>query len=87
MRTLYVHVGEDILVRSSEIIAILDKETVNFSQDIKELLEKKSEIVVHLTKGSFKSIVVTENTIYYSPLASGTLKKRSSKLAIQEINM
>lgn len=83
MRTLYVHVGEDILVRASEIIAILDKETVNSSQDIKELLEKQSKSIVHLTKGSFKSIVVTEKAIYYSPLASATLKKRSSKLAFQ----
>lgn len=87
MRTLYVHVGEDILVRSSEIIAILDKKTVNSSQDIKELLEKKSKSIVHLTKGSFKSIVVTESMIYFSPLASGTLKKRSSKLAIQDMNV
>lgn len=87
MRTLYVHLGEDILVRASEIITILDKETVKSSQDIKELLEKKSQLVVQLTRGSFKSVVITESAIYYSPLASGTLKKRSSKLAIQEFNV
>lgn len=86
VRTLYVHLGEDILIRSSEIIAILDKETVKTSKYIEELLEKKEEVIVELTKGSYKSIVVTEDRIYYSPLASGTLKKRSAKLTIQDFN-
>lgn len=81
---MYVHLGEDILVRTCDIIAILDKETVKSSEYIKELLERNRKNVVHLTKGSFKSVIITESNVYYSPLASGTLKKRSSKLAVQE---
>ncbi|WP_306461669.1 extracellular matrix regulator RemB [Robertmurraya kyonggiensis] len=84
MRTLYVHLGEDILVRTKDIVAILDKETVKSSQSMKELLESESNKIVPLTKGDFKSIVITVDAVYYSPLASGTLKKRSAKLAIQE---
>jgi extracellular matrix regulatory protein B len=84
VRTLYVHLGEDILVRTSEIIAILDKDTVKSSQHIQELLERKSKEIIPLARGTFKSIVITENAIYYSPLASGTLKKRSSQIAVHE---
>lgn len=84
MGTLYVYLGEDILVRASEIIAILDKETVKFSKYIEELLEKKNKSIVYMTKGSFKSIVITESTIYYSPLASATLKKRAE--SVQQFN-
>lgn len=81
---MYVHLGEDILVRTSEIIAILDKDTVKSSQHIQQLLERKSKEMKPLTKGTFKSIVITENSIYYSPLASSTLKKRSSQIAVPE---
>lgn len=79
---MYVHVGEDTLIRSTDIIAILDKETIKSSQLVKEYLEAKSDHVVHLTKAAYKSIVITDHAVYYSPLASGTLKKRSSNLAV-----
>ncbi|WP_019157230.1 extracellular matrix regulator RemB [Robertmurraya massiliosenegalensis] len=82
---MYVHLGEDILVRAVEIIAILDKETVKSSQYMQELIGQKSKDMIPLTKGTFKSIVITEKAVYYSPLASGTLKKRSTKPALQEI--
>ncbi|MFE8704069.1 extracellular matrix regulator RemB [Cytobacillus sp. FJAT-54145] len=81
---MYVHVGEDILVRTRDIIAIIDKESVNSSQYIKEFLDQHDNQVITLSKGAFKSIVITIDKIYYSPLASGTLKKRSAKLAVQE---
>lgn len=86
MRTLYVHLGEDILVRSSEIIAILDKETIKASKYIEELPEEKRKSIIQLSKGHYKSIVITEDRIYYSPLAFGTLKKRSAKPTIHEFN-
>ncbi|MDZ5471642.1 DUF370 domain-containing protein [Bacillus sp. 31A1R] len=81
---MYVHVGEDILVRTKDIIAIIDKESVNSSPFVKEFLNHHSQHVFNLSKGSFKSIVVTEEKIYYSPLASGTLKKRSTKMPAHE---
>lgn len=81
---MYVHVGEDILVRTKDIIAIIDKESVNSSQSVKEFLDRHDQHVFNLAKGSFKSIVITTDKVYFSPLASGTLKKRSSKLSVQE---
>lgn len=81
---MYVHVGEDILVRTKDIVAIIDKDTVNTSEIVKEYLNGQNENIIHLAKGSYKSLVVTTDKIYYSPLASGTLKKRSSKLTVQE---
>ncbi|PLR80650.1 MULTISPECIES: extracellular matrix regulator RemB [Bacillus] len=80
---MYLHVGEDILVRTKDIIAILDKESIN-SPDMGEFLQQKGENVMNLSKGPFKSIVITDERIYYSPLASGTLKKRSQKLSVHE---
>ncbi|WP_442857547.1 extracellular matrix regulator RemB [Bacillus sp. mrc49] len=43
----------------------------------------------HLAKNSVKSIVVTDRQVYYSPLASSTLKKRSLQpsLLIDDIDV
>lgn len=77
---MYLHVGEDVMVRSSEIIAILDKDTVNASDEIKQLLDKKAAIVINLVNDTFfKSLVITDSQIYLSPIASVTLKKRLLK--------
>ncbi|PLR94023.1 extracellular matrix regulator RemB [Bacillus sp. T33-2] len=81
---MYLHVGEDILVRTRDIIAILDKETANTSPLLEQYIARHREQVVNLSRGAYKSVVVTDDTIYYSPLASGTLKKRSQKLSVQE---
>ena len=81
---MYLHIGEDTLVRTKEIIAIIDKESANFSTIIDEFLTHREHEVVNLSKKKYKSIVFTENQIYYSPLAAGTLKKRSRKLSIHE---
>ena len=40
---MYVHVGEDVMVRTDEIIAILDQNSVQASEDIKQFLQKKSK--------------------------------------------
>ncbi|MBU8881290.1 DUF370 domain-containing protein [Bacillus sp. FJAT-29790] len=81
---MYIHVGEDILVRSRDIVAIIDKESVNSSKYVEEFLDRRDDAVINLSKGSFKSVVVTTEKIYFSPLASGTLKKRSYKLNVHD---
>ncbi|WP_307152213.1 extracellular matrix regulator RemB [Robertmurraya andreesenii] len=80
MRTLYVYLGEDILVKATDIIAILDKETVKASKDMEALLENSNHEMFQQNKGAYKSIVITGNKVYYSPLASATLKKRSTMI-------
>ncbi|AOH57384.1 DUF370 domain-containing protein [Peribacillus muralis] len=86
---MYLHIGEDILVKTDDVIAILDKKLLQASPIMNEFLEKKSDVTSHLTKNSVKSIVVTAKQVYYSPLASATLKKRSLQpsLLIDEIDV
>jgi extracellular matrix regulatory protein B len=82
---MYIHIGEDILVKAKDIITILDKDSVNSSTMIEEFLKRREETTMNLAKGAFKSIVVTLDKVYLSPLASGTLKKRSSHLTIKDL--
>ncbi|MCR2822650.1 extracellular matrix regulator RemB [Lederbergia panacisoli] len=73
---MYIHVGEDVMIRSSEIIAILEKETVHSSDEMKHFLEENKKAIVPLSNGNFKSMIITNPHVYLSPIASGTLKKR-----------
>jgi extracellular matrix regulatory protein B len=76
---MYIHVGEDVMVKTDEIVAIIDKDTVQFSEEMQLFLKKKEKQTSNLAKGTYKSLVVTVDQLYLSPLASATLKKRSKK--------
>ncbi|MBZ9534293.1 DUF370 domain-containing protein [Cytobacillus oceanisediminis] len=78
---MYVHIGENILVRTSEIITILDKQTVESSPISKEFLEQQ-KAMINGKSSSYKSIVITKDTIYFSQIASNTLKKRTVQLMV-----
>lgn len=81
---MYLHIGDDILVHTDEIVAILDKKLLDSSPILAEFLQQKAEVTLHLAKKSIKSIVVTTKHVYYSPLASVTLKKRSQQHFVVE---
>lgn len=73
---MYIHIGEDHMVRVREIIAIIDKDSA--ASGFQETGD-----AINLSKGPFKSVVITEKDVYLSPLSSTTLKKRSAQSGIQ----
>lgn len=79
---MYIHIGEEVLVKTKDIIAILDKDSVHSSDYIQEFLQQNENNTENLSKNSFKSIVITSGKVYLSPLASTTLKKRSMQLYV-----
>ncbi|MBD8005572.1 extracellular matrix regulator RemB [Bacillus norwichensis] len=74
---MYVHLGDDVMIRSSEIIAILDKQTVMDSEEMKGLLEKRKSELMNISNGTFKSLVITSAHMYLSPIAIATLRKKA----------
>ena len=81
---MYIHIGEDHNIRGKDIITILDQESANSSVLISEFFKHHPDKLINLSKKPFKSVVVTYDKVYLSPIASGTLKKRSNQLNIQE---
>jgi hypothetical protein len=77
---MYIHIGEDLNIRAKDIITILDKDSVNSSELITEFFNHHQDKIINLSKKTFKSVVVTMDHIYLSPIASGTLKKRSNQI-------
>jgi hypothetical protein len=77
---MYIHLGGEKVIFSSELIAIFDvsieKSSKISKQFISQALEQK--IVVRIGEEAPKSIVLTKDKVYYSPISSATLKKKAN---------
>lgn len=82
---MYIHLGNEKLVRTDEIIGIFDLESTTVSKRTRDFLTKaeKAKEVVTITYELPKSFVVCakpntkKQKIYISQISSSTLLKRS----------
>jgi hypothetical protein len=75
---VYIHIGGEKVIRSKEMIAIFDISIETSSKIFKSFIaqastNKTKEIV---SEEAPKSIILTVNKLYYSPISSTTIKKR-----------
>ena len=89
---MYLHLGNDVVVRKKDIIAIFDMDNTTISKHTRKFLnfaEKRGE-VVNITYELPKSFVVCAKNkgknkkVYISQISSLTLLKRSGFLNINE---
>ena len=80
---MYIHLGNNVMLPTNEIIGIFDLENTSVSKYTKEYLRsnEKGRKVITVTQDIPKSFVVTsektkKEKIYLSLLAPRTLKKR-----------
>ncbi|NLA57487.1 MAG: DUF370 domain-containing protein [Firmicutes bacterium] len=85
MRALFVHLGKDTVIRSSNIIAIINWETVESSENNQLYLKKAQmkELVRDIAGGKPQSLVITPSAVYVSSVSSTTLKKRAENPSYQ----
>lgn len=79
---MYIHLGGEKIIRSSELIAIFDTSIEQSSKISKQFVEyaMQDKKIEAIGEEEAKSIVVTREKIYYSPISSTTLKKRANQL-------
>ena len=77
---MFIHIGGDIVVRAKNVIAILDVNNPKRLPKNHYFLDKgqNEENMVKIASEETKSIIITDDKIYYSPISSLTLKKRSN---------
>ncbi|MNP54101.1 hypothetical protein D3C76_1486310 [compost metagenome] len=77
---MYIHLGGEKVIRSSELVAIFDISIEKSSKISKQFVSHaiKDKNVLRIGEEEAKSIVVTESMVYYSPISSATLKKKTS---------
>jgi hypothetical protein len=79
---MYVHLGGERIVRASELVAIFDisiEQSSRISRQFTAWASKRKNVEV-IGEEEPKSIVVTTQKVYYSPISSSTLKKRTHQL-------
>ena len=84
---MYLHLGQDVVVRSRDIVAIFDIENTSVSKITKEYLtdQEKKHRVINVSSELPKSFIVCSEgekeekvvTVYISQISCATLKKRS----------
>ena len=79
---MYVHLGGERIVRASELVAIFDvsiEQSSRISRQFTAWASKRKNVEV-IGEEEPKSIVITTQKVYYSPISSSTLKKRTHQL-------
>lgn len=76
---MFIHLGGNTVIRAREIIAIFNVDIEATSPTTATFLKQAKEngTVEVIAAEEMKSVVVTEERVYYSPISSLTLKRRS----------
>lgn len=85
---MYLHLGQDVVVNTNDVISILDMDNTTVSKITKEFLKGSEEegFVVNVSEELPKSYVLCERNgrvcVYISPISSSTLLKRAEQSRI-----
>lgn len=83
---MFIHIGNNMVIPSGEIIGLFDLEVTTTTKETREFLKISEEegFVTSVSAEDLpKSFIVTEkngqSAIYLSPISAATLKKRINK--------
>ena len=79
---MFLHLGNNVVINSNKIIGIFDlqDDLSSINRDLKEnilFVDKKKSFA---SKKEIKSCVLTDDSVYFSHISSGTLKKRAENI-------
>lgn len=81
---MYIHLGGEKIIQSNELIAIFDLSIEKSSKIshsfVNQALERSD--IEKIGDEEPKSLIVTKEKMYYSPISSTTLKKRAHEFVI-----
>lgn len=82
---MYVHIGKDIVIKTEDIVAILDVESLKKNKNLEEVLQnlKISDNIIDVSEENKKSLIIVskenKNTGYITNISTTTLGKRAVK--------
>ncbi|MDZ5782506.1 MULTISPECIES: extracellular matrix regulator RemB [Marinococcus] len=75
---MFIHLGDGTVIRSKDVIAILDSNSQDSSSITRQFLQAvENDDKEQIADSEAKSVVVTKEKVYFSPISSLTLKRRS----------
>lgn len=84
---MFLHLGGDVLINQNKVIAILDLETTmknSTSENFLKNIKHKKKVNYISEQGKEKSLILTLDESYLSPISSTTLLKRSNAKGLLE---
>jgi len=80
---MFLHVGTDVVVSLKRVVAILDLKSAGSTDSTREFIAqlKAKKRITDISGGDAKSLVLTEEEAFLSPISSLTLKKRCDFLS------
>lgn len=82
---MYVHIGKDIVIKTEDIVAILDVESLKKNKNLEEVLQnlKISDNIIDVAEENKKSLIIvnknSKNIGYITNISTMTLVKRALK--------
>ncbi len=84
---MYLHLGQNTVIKTNEVIGIFDLDTCTISKHTKNYLKynEKQKNVITITNDLPKSFIVLSNKkqknnlVYISQISAATIKKRANK--------
>ncbi len=76
---MFIHLGENTVITDNKIIGIFDMDTSTVNKATRDYLSRaeKEKRVKYVSYDLPKSFVVTDETVYVSPINTATLNKRA----------
>jgi hypothetical protein len=75
---LFIHLGGDITILARELVAIVDAKSVAATEPVFFLQRAMADgVFVEIDASDRKSYVITDKTVYASPISSATLRRRA----------
>lgn len=71
------------MIQSKDVVSIIDYSLLSSSSIVEEMVfnQRKNKRVIETEENAAKSIVITIDYIYFSPLSVYTLKKRANMMS------
>ncbi|MBP5416663.1 MAG: DUF370 domain-containing protein [Clostridiales bacterium] len=75
---MFVHIGGEYTILIDSIIGLVNLETVQASSDVNAFLRQQEEenILEYVSEEIPRSLILTDERVYISPISVTTLKKR-----------
>lgn len=84
---MYIHIGGDVILPAEQVIGIFPYQKKGLSKHTEAFLKDRDNknTSIMISKDTVKSIVITGEKVYYSPVSSQTLYKRSIGRAHEDL--
>lgn len=79
---MFIHIGNANVIQTENIITIIDRNVISSSTIMEEMVDAaKKQGKIGGPMAEAKSVVITNDIIYFSSLSVPTLKKRASMIS------